>query len=131
MPQPEGSPSYAGAPRRYTHSPYTPHQPLLEVHSQPAYPVYHLRDPRYGLPQPPPPALTTAGGANPWSAGLGASLPLRPCGRPGPPLREPCAPPKGQRSKPLKRDTTTLLTLKRYPEPHDHGGVYSRSPRAQ
>ena len=55
MPHPARSPSYAGAPARYTHSPYTPHQPLLEVHSQPAYPAYYLRRPHYGLPQPPPP----------------------------------------------------------------------------
>ena len=39
----------------YTHSPYTPHQPLLQILSQPAYPAYYLREPRYGLPQPPPP----------------------------------------------------------------------------
>ena len=36
-------------------NPYTPHQPLLEVHSHPAYPAYYLREPRYGLPQPPLP----------------------------------------------------------------------------
>ena len=39
----------------YTHAPYTPHQPLIEVHSQPTYPAYYLREPRYGLPPPPPP----------------------------------------------------------------------------
>ena len=55
MPQHVGSPSYCGTAPRYTHSPYTPHQPLLEVHSQPAYPAYYLREPRYGPPPPPPP----------------------------------------------------------------------------
>ena len=46
---------YLGAPPRYTHSPYMPHQPLLDIHSQPTYPAYYLREPRYGLPQPPTP----------------------------------------------------------------------------
>ena len=50
-----GSPGCAGVTPRYTHNPYTHHQPLLEVHSQPAYPAYYLREPRYGLLQPPPP----------------------------------------------------------------------------
>ena len=53
-PHPAGSTAYAPPPH-YTHSPYTPHQPLVEVHSQPTYPAYYLREPRYGLPQPPPP----------------------------------------------------------------------------
>ena len=48
-------PGYSGAAPSCTHNPYTPHQPLLEVHSQPAYPAYLLREPRYGLPQPPLP----------------------------------------------------------------------------
>ena len=65
MPHLAGSPGYARAPPRYTHSPYTPHQPLLKVHSQLAYPAYYLWEPRYGLPQPPPNALTIAGGAAP------------------------------------------------------------------
>ena len=52
VPHPVGSSSYAGAPPRYTHSPYTPNQPLLVVHSQPAYPAYYIREPRYGLTQP-------------------------------------------------------------------------------
>ena len=50
MPHPAGSVGYAGATPRYTHSPYTPHQPLLQVHLQAAYLAYYLREPRYGLP---------------------------------------------------------------------------------
>ena len=65
MPHPAGSLGYARAPPLCTHSPYTPHQLLLKVHSQPAYPAYYLREPRYGLPQPPPTTLTIAGGAAP------------------------------------------------------------------
>ena len=57
VPHPAGSPGYAGALPRYTHSPYMPHQPLLEVHSQPAYPAYYLREARYGLPPPMPSPL--------------------------------------------------------------------------
>ena len=57
VPHPAGSPSYSGTVPRYTHNPYTPHQPLLEIHSQPAYPAYYLSEPRYGLPPPPPPPL--------------------------------------------------------------------------
>ena len=55
MPHPAESPVCYGATPRFAHSPYTPHQPLLDVHLQPAYPMYNLRDPRYGLPRPPPP----------------------------------------------------------------------------
>ena len=55
MPHPAGCPGYAGAAPRYTHSPYTPHQPLLEVHSQPAYPAYCLREPLWAALAPPPP----------------------------------------------------------------------------
>ena len=56
---PAGSPAFAAAPLpRYTHTPYAPHQPLVEVHSQPAYPAYYLREPRYGLPPPPSPLPT-------------------------------------------------------------------------
>ena len=55
-PHPAGSPAFAAPPlSHYTHTPYAPHQPLVEVHSQPAYPAYYLREPRYGLPPPPPP----------------------------------------------------------------------------
>ena len=55
-PHPAGSPALAAPPLpHYTHTPYTPHQPLMEVHSQPAYPAYYLREPRYGLPPPPTP----------------------------------------------------------------------------
>ena len=45
-------------PPHYTHTPYAPHQPLVEVHSQPAYPAYYLWEPRYGLPPPPSPLPT-------------------------------------------------------------------------
>ena len=55
VPHIAGSPGYSGMTPRFTHSPYTPHQPLLEVHLQPAYPAYYLREPCYGLPPPPPP----------------------------------------------------------------------------
>ena len=55
-PHPAGSPAYTALPLpHYTHVPYTPHQSLKEVHSQPASPAYYLQEPRYGLPPPPPP----------------------------------------------------------------------------
>ena len=58
-PHPAGSPAFAAPPLpHYTHTPYAPHQPLVEVHSQPAYPAYYLREPRYGLPPPPSPLPT-------------------------------------------------------------------------
>ena len=95
---------------RYTHRPYTPHQPLLEVHSQQDYPANYLRGPRYGLPRPPPSALTTSVGAVPSSVGLGESLPTGPSGRPGPPLREPCAPRGARNMRPRPPDATRLLT---------------------
>ena len=58
-PHPAGSPAFAAPPLpHYSHTPYAPHQPLVEVHSQPAYPAYYLREPRYGLPPPPSPLPT-------------------------------------------------------------------------
>ena len=52
MPHPAGSPRYAGVPPPYTHSPYTPHQPLLKVRFHTACPAYYLREPRYGCHSP-------------------------------------------------------------------------------
>ena len=47
---PSGSPGCRGTAPHYTHNPYTPHKPLLEIHSLPAYPADYMSEPRYGLP---------------------------------------------------------------------------------
>ena len=51
---PRGVPGFCRPPP----PPLYPHQPLVEVHSQPAYPAYYLREPQYGLPPPPSPLPT-------------------------------------------------------------------------
>ena len=52
--QPVDAPGYPGTTPQYAHTPYSPLQSLMETAIQPAYPTYHLAEPRYGFrPQPP------------------------------------------------------------------------------
>ena len=100
---PCGFPIYSRTTPRYTNNPYTPDQPLLEVHSRPAYPAYCVSEPRYGLPPPyPPPSplpvTPPPDQQNPELAGHVAGLDRR-SENPAPPRWQ-----RNQRTRPLDQN---------------------------